>query len=109
MYCEFADDEVSVLEHEQVIFIKSSFFFLQNFVELYDLSKDPHQLKNVAKSVDPQVLVGLNKRLVQLTICNGPTCKPGFRPYPPRDFSHSNIYSNEVNFHMDQNEGLQTL
>ncbi|ELT91586.1 hypothetical protein CAPTEDRAFT_122955 [Capitella teleta] len=93
MYCEFSDSE--------------------NFVELYDLSKDPHQLKNIAKSVDPKILVGMNKRLVELTICEGPTCKPGVKPFPPqfppqpRSLLHSNIYSEEI--FMEQNGKVQVL
>ena len=50
---------------------------------MYDLAKDPHQLTNVAKTIDPKILLSMNHRLVELTICNGPTCKPGVKPYPP--------------------------
>ena len=60
----------------------------QSFVEVYDLDKDPHQLKNIAKTVDPKVLVAMNKRLVELSICSGPTCKPGVKPYPPSSHYH---------------------
>lgn len=35
MYCEFTDDET--------------------FVEVYNLTTDPHQLKNIKNTVDPQV------------------------------------------------------
>lgn len=55
MYCEFTDDET--------------------FVEVYDLGKDQHQLTNIKDSVDPQFLVQMNKRLIQLTFCDGDSCR----------------------------------
>lgn len=50
---------------------------------MYNLSKDPHQLSNIAHSIDPQILMAQNKRLVELSICQGPSCRSA-EPYPPR-------------------------
>ncbi|KAI0223916.1 hypothetical protein LSAT2_024997 [Lamellibrachia satsuma] len=61
MYCEFAD-------HEE-------------FVEVYDLDKDPYQLKNIAKTISPHILVEMNKRLVKLSICSGTTCRAKADPW----------------------------
>ncbi|KAK2173296.1 hypothetical protein NP493_885g01003 [Ridgeia piscesae] len=61
MYCEFADHE--------------------GFVEVYDLNKDPHQLKNIAKTISPQILVAMNKRLVKLSVCSGDTCRATAEPW----------------------------
>uniref|UniRef100_A0A8C8SDQ2 N-acetylglucosamine-6-sulfatase n=1 Tax=Pelusios castaneus TaxID=367368 RepID=A0A8C8SDQ2_9SAUR len=54
-YCEFADS--------------------QTFVELYNLTADPFQLHNVAKSVDPTLLEALNQRLIKFLACAGPSCR----------------------------------
>uniref|UniRef100_A0A452HS10 N-acetylglucosamine-6-sulfatase n=1 Tax=Gopherus agassizii TaxID=38772 RepID=A0A452HS10_9SAUR len=54
-YCEFADR--------------------QAFVELYNLTADPHQLHNVARRVDPTLLEALNQRLIKLQACEGPSCR----------------------------------
>ncbi|XP_077661804.1 N-acetylglucosamine-6-sulfatase-like isoform X3 [Eretmochelys imbricata] len=54
-YCEFADS--------------------QAFVELYNLTADPQQLRNVAQSVDPTLLEALNQRLIKLQACAGPSCR----------------------------------
>ncbi|KAL7981345.1 hypothetical protein Chor_002241 [Crotalus horridus] len=54
-YCEFADKE--------------------NFVEVYNLTADPHQLSNVAKTVDPSLLVQMNQKLIQLQACSGVSCR----------------------------------
>uniref|UniRef100_A0A670IUX3 N-acetylglucosamine-6-sulfatase n=1 Tax=Podarcis muralis TaxID=64176 RepID=A0A670IUX3_PODMU len=50
-YCEFAD--------------------AQNFVEVYNLTSDPHQLFNVVKTVDPSQLEQMNQRLIKLQACSG--------------------------------------
>lgn len=55
VYCEFSDSE--------------------NYVEVYDLGKDPFQLKNIAKQLDPKVHLELNQRLMKLSICSGPSCR----------------------------------
>ncbi|XP_077398663.1 glucosamine (N-acetyl)-6-sulfatase (Sanfilippo disease IIID), b [Vanacampus margaritifer] len=54
-YCEFADSE--------------------SFVEVYDLSSDPHQLQNIVKKVDPAVLQTMNQRLIKLQSCQGAGCR----------------------------------
>ncbi|XP_077479073.1 glucosamine (N-acetyl)-6-sulfatase (Sanfilippo disease IIID), b [Stigmatopora argus] len=53
-YCEFADSE--------------------SFVEVYNLSSDPHQLENIVKKVDPAVLETMNQRLIKLQSCQGAVC-----------------------------------
>ncbi|KAF3701639.1 N-acetylglucosamine-6-sulfatase [Channa argus] len=54
-YCEFADSE--------------------SFVEVYDLTPDPHQLENIVKKVDPAVLQAMNQRLIKLQSCLGDSCR----------------------------------
>ncbi|XP_063167168.1 N-acetylglucosamine-6-sulfatase-like [Candoia aspera] len=54
-YCEFADKE--------------------NFVEVYNLTADPHQLFNMVKSVDPSLLERMNQRLIKLQACSGISCR----------------------------------
>ncbi|CAN9508495.1 unnamed protein product [Ophioblennius macclurei] len=62
-YCEFDDNEV--------------------FVEVYNLTADPFQLSNIAKSIDQEVLEKMNHRLMMLQSCSGATCRsPGV--YDPR-------------------------
>ncbi|KAM9772553.1 N-acetylglucosamine-6-sulfatase isoform 2-T2 [Syngnathus typhle] len=72
-YCEFDDDEV--------------------FVEVYNLTGDPFQLSNIAKTIDQEVLEKMNHRLMMLQSCAGGTCRtPGvydarFKFEPRRMFS----------------------
>nr|XP_058936331.1 N-acetylglucosamine-6-sulfatase isoform X2 [Kogia breviceps] len=48
------------------------------FVEVYNLTADPHQINNIAKSIDPELLGKMNYRLMMLQSCSGPTCRtPG--------------------------------
>ncbi|XP_061117331.1 N-acetylglucosamine-6-sulfatase-like isoform X1 [Conger conger] len=54
-YCEFADSE--------------------SFVELYNLTSDPHQLENIVKKVDPALLQAMNLKLIKLQSCAGITCR----------------------------------
>uniref|UniRef100_A0AAY4AZR7 N-acetylglucosamine-6-sulfatase n=1 Tax=Denticeps clupeoides TaxID=299321 RepID=A0AAY4AZR7_9TELE len=54
-YCEFADSE--------------------SFVELYNLTADPHQLENIVKKVDPTLLQTMNQRLIKLQSCAGSSCR----------------------------------
>ncbi|KAM9467435.1 N-acetylglucosamine-6-sulfatase [Clarias gariepinus] len=62
-YCEFDDNEV--------------------FVEVYNLTADPFQLTNIAKSIDQEVLEKMNHRLMMLQSCSGQSCRtPGV--YDPR-------------------------
>ncbi|XP_059101724.1 N-acetylglucosamine-6-sulfatase [Peromyscus eremicus] len=64
-YCEFDDQEV--------------------FVEVYNITADPDQITNIAKSIDPELLGKMNYRLMMLQSCSGPTCRtpgvfdPGYR------------------------------
>ncbi|XP_071960691.1 N-acetylglucosamine-6-sulfatase-like isoform X2 [Antedon mediterranea] len=55
VYCEMNDEE--------------------NFIEFYNLVKDPHQLANIAKTVSPTVLSDQNKKLIALSVCKGPSCR----------------------------------
>ncbi|XP_072309833.1 N-acetylglucosamine-6-sulfatase [Eucyclogobius newberryi] len=62
-YCEFDDNEV--------------------FVEVYNMTADPFQLTNVAKSIEQEVLEKMNRRLMILQSCSGQSCRtPGV--YDPR-------------------------
>uniref|UniRef100_A0A8C4E1N0 N-acetylglucosamine-6-sulfatase n=1 Tax=Dicentrarchus labrax TaxID=13489 RepID=A0A8C4E1N0_DICLA len=54
-YCEFADSE--------------------SFVEVYNLTSDPHQLENIVKKVDPTILQAMNQRLIKLQSCAGDSCR----------------------------------
>uniref|UniRef100_A0AAR2LTN5 N-acetylglucosamine-6-sulfatase n=1 Tax=Pygocentrus nattereri TaxID=42514 RepID=A0AAR2LTN5_PYGNA len=57
-YCEFDDNEV--------------------FVEVYNLTGDPFQLTNIAKTIDQEVLERMNHRLMMLQSCSGQSCRtPG--------------------------------
>lgn len=52
--------------------------FLQVFVEVYNLTADPFQLSNIAKSIDQEVLEKMNHRLMMLQSCSGQSCRtPG--------------------------------
>nr|CAB3250160.1 N-acetylglucosamine-6-sulfatase [Phallusia mammillata] len=66
MYCEFTDTET--------------------FVEVYNHTVDPHQLKNIRNTINPQVLVKMNQRLITLGACTGKTCRaPGsYQTYASR-------------------------
>ncbi|ETE59153.1 N-acetylglucosamine-6-sulfatase, partial [Ophiophagus hannah] len=46
-----------------------------NFVEVYNLTADPHQLSNIVKSVDPSLLVQMNQKLIKLQACSGIGCR----------------------------------
>uniref|UniRef100_A0AAY4D3P5 N-acetylglucosamine-6-sulfatase n=1 Tax=Denticeps clupeoides TaxID=299321 RepID=A0AAY4D3P5_9TELE len=54
-YCEFDDSEV--------------------FVEVYNLTADPFQLTNIAKSIEQEVLEKMNHRLMMLQSCSGQSCR----------------------------------
>ncbi|XP_012680860.2 N-acetylglucosamine-6-sulfatase [Clupea harengus] len=57
-YCEFDDNEV--------------------FVEVYNLTGDPFQLTNIAKSIEQEVLEKMNHRLMMLQSCSAQSCRtPG--------------------------------
>uniref|UniRef100_A0A8C1QCP7 N-acetylglucosamine-6-sulfatase n=1 Tax=Cyprinus carpio TaxID=7962 RepID=A0A8C1QCP7_CYPCA len=48
------------------------------FVEVYNLTADPFQLSNIAKSIDQEVLEKMNHRLMMLQSCSGRSCRtPG--------------------------------
>lgn len=62
MYCEFTDDET--------------------FVEVYDMKTDKLQMTNIKDTIDPQILVKMNQRLVALGGCAGNACRdPDYRPF----------------------------
>lgn len=43
--------------------------------QLYDLTKDPHQLHNLAKTADQALLLRLQSRLVMMRTCSGANCR----------------------------------
>lgn len=43
--------------------------------ELYDLTKDPDELNNIAKTADPSLLAALHQRLDDLRTCAGDSCR----------------------------------
>ena len=52
---------------------------LQAFLELYDVKKDPHQLKNLNKDVSPKFLEAKHLRLVDLATCSGASCRKAYQ------------------------------
>lgn len=51
---------------------------LQVFVEVYNVTADPYQLTNIAKTIDQEVLEKMNHRLMMLQSCSGQSCRtPG--------------------------------
>lgn len=52
-------------------------------MEVYNLTADPFQLKNIAKTIDQEVLEKMNHRLMMLQSCAAQSCRtPGV--YDPR-------------------------
>lgn len=47
----------------------------EDFVEFYDLQKDPYQLENIAPNTDPAVLKYYSDALKALNKCSGDTCR----------------------------------
>ena len=48
--------------------------WLQGFIEVYDMAKDPDQMVNLGRSMDPRKRIAQNHRLVRLATCAGKTC-----------------------------------
>lgn len=47
-------------------------------MEVYNLTADPHQINNIAKTIDQEILEKMNYRLMMLQSCSGATCRtPG--------------------------------
>ncbi|XP_013397184.2 N-acetylglucosamine-6-sulfatase-like [Lingula anatina] len=46
----------------------------ENFEEFYDLNKDPDQLSNAIQTVGKSVLMDQRKKLMELSVCQGPSC-----------------------------------
>ena len=44
-------------------------------MEVYNLTADQDQLSNIAKTMDPNILLQLNQRLIQLAVCSGKACR----------------------------------
>lgn len=60
-----------------------AFLLLQVFVEVYNVTADPFQLKNIAKTIDQEFLEKMNHRLMMLQSCAKQSCRtPGV--YDPR-------------------------
>ncbi len=49
--------------------------YSEDFVEFYDLQKDPYQLENIAPSTDPAILKYYSDALKELNKCSGDTCR----------------------------------
>ena len=62
---------------------------------MYDLNKDPDQLTNIQSTINPKILVVQNKRLVELSICVGVTCREEKKPWPPAHQYLGAIYRNQ--------------
>uniref|UniRef100_A0A8D0CD35 N-acetylglucosamine-6-sulfatase n=1 Tax=Salvator merianae TaxID=96440 RepID=A0A8D0CD35_SALMN len=81
-YCEFDDREV--------------------FVEVYNLTADPHQITNIAKTIDQEILEKMNYRLMMLQSCSGATCRtpgvfdPGYKFNPHLMFSNHGIQTRRL-------------
>ena len=75
----FPTPTYSGLRTSQYLYVEYS----EEFVELYDLQKDPYQLENIAPSTDPTVLKYYSDSLKALNKCSGNTCREleaGFTP-----------------------------
>ena len=58
--------------------------YSDGFEELYDLSVDPYELNNRARSADPQLITQLSARLAELAGCAGAGCRAAEdKPVPP--------------------------
>ncbi|XP_036433342.1 LOW QUALITY PROTEIN: N-acetylglucosamine-6-sulfatase [Colossoma macropomum] len=80
-YCEFDDNEV--------------------FVEVYNLTADPFQLTNIAKTIDQEVLERMNHRLMMLQSCSGQSCRtPGV--YDSRFKFDPRLMFNSLNPHISR-------
>ena len=85
-YCEFADTEVlsmtvvhtllpDVVWKQMWNWASVLLLCPQSFVEVYNLTSDPHQLENVVKKTDPSILQAMNQRLIKLQSCEGDSCR----------------------------------
>lgn len=64
---------------------------LQVFVEVYNVTADPFQLKNIAKTIDQEVLEKMNHRLMMLQSCAAQSCRtPGV--YDPRSVHAADVH-----------------
>ncbi|XP_005989490.2 N-acetylglucosamine-6-sulfatase [Latimeria chalumnae] len=76
-YCEFDDNEV--------------------FVEVYNMTTDPFQITNIAKTIDQEILEKMNHRLMMLQSCSAASCRspgifdPGYKFDPRMMFSDHGI------------------
>ncbi|XP_034259005.1 N-acetylglucosamine-6-sulfatase [Pantherophis guttatus] len=81
-YCEFDDREV--------------------FVEVYNLTADPHQITNIAKTIDQEILEKMNYRLMMLQSCAGATCRtpgvfdPGYKFNPHLMFGNQELQTRRL-------------
>lgn len=49
--------------------------YVNGFVELYDMEKDPYQLENIASTAEPQLLASLSAWLKDLYSCKADLCR----------------------------------
>ncbi|KAM3833331.1 N-acetylglucosamine-6-sulfatase [Vipera latastei] len=81
-YCEFDDREV--------------------FVEVYNLTADPHQITNIAKTIDQEILEKMNYRLMMLQSCAGAMCRtpgvfdPGYKFNPHLMFGNQELQTRRL-------------
>jgi len=59
------------LRGERFTFVKHR----NGFTELYDLTKDPHQLENVAARTEPRVIEALSTWATEMNRCAGTACR----------------------------------
>lgn len=55
IFCQFADAE--------------------DFLEVYNMHSDPHQMVNIARVVDPNLLAEMDARLIKQSVCSGKSCR----------------------------------
>ncbi|KAG8137789.1 hypothetical protein E2320_003736 [Naja naja] len=75
-YCEFDDREV--------------------FVEVYNLTADPHQITNIAKTIDQEILEKMNYRLMMLQSCAGATLEIWYKFNPHLMFGNQELQTHRL-------------
>lgn len=76
--CRFYDDLVSFSSQSQFFL---STYFLQSFVEAYDLIKDPFELTNVADNIEFEKYVFYRNLLHKMEVCAGKNCRIWFNEH----------------------------
>lgn len=64
----------------------------QVFVEIYNVTADPFQLRNIKATFDEDVQAKLSQRLMKLESCAGPSCRtPGLFHHSHRSVPHGHV------------------